>query len=384
MAWSGAGSAVLVLQVQWAGICLLTLLFFFLYRNIRRPSLELWALGWLSLAVSRGGQLASRAIDIHRWPIEATFYFGDYLFAALVWMGCRSYRGRRTPFQWLASIVPSAAAASIALARFRPESSRIPHGAIMGTMLLASLVTEREAWAKLRPGARLLALALALLSLHFFLSAGFRTVVRGEPAALSLGYRTVVEMLLQILLGFAMVTVVMEQLVAESQAANLDLERAHGRMKELARQDALTQTLNRHALYSLLEDQRAERGDDTGGCAVLIDIDGLKQINDALGHASGDAAIRAVAHAIRGRIRPDDLLFRWGGDEFLVLLYRVDEEAARARFAGLNLSLYPVSVSFGLAEFGSERPLARAMEVADSAMYESKRRKRSVRATAES
>jgi diguanylate cyclase (GGDEF)-like protein len=380
----GVGSVLPILQAQWAGIALFALLFFFLYRNIRRRSLEFWAFAWLSLTVARGGQIASALAGFRAWPIAAILYFGDYLFVLLVWMGCRIYRLGRTPLRGLAFAIVSAVAVAATLAQLAPDAARIPHDAIVGAALLTMLITERAAWRKSRAGARLLALALALMSFNDFRDAVIRVLAPGSPPPLPVEFRPVVEVILQVLLGFAMVTVVMEQLLAESEAANRGLEEAHERMKELARQDALTQTLNRHALYSLLEDQRAERGDETGGCAVILDIDGLKQINDTFGHASGDAAIRAVAHAIRGRIRPDDLLFRWGGDEFLVLLYRVDEEAARGRFAGLNLALHPVSVSFGLSEFSRERPLARAIETADAAMYESKRRMRRNRATAES
>jgi diguanylate cyclase (GGDEF)-like protein len=108
------------------------------------------------------------------------------------------------------------------------------------------------------------------------------------------------------------------------------------------------------------------------------------------GHAAGDASIRAVAKAIRSLVRPDDLVIRWGGDEFLVILISVPEEEAARRLDQLGDALRetplpgaatPVAlkVSFGVATFGAARPLERAIETADRAMYARKQRTKSRR-----
>lgn len=141
--------------------------------------------------------------------------------------------------------------------------------------------------------------------------------------------------------------------------------------------------LNRHAFYSLIEGQRTSKALPPPGCVAVVDVDGLKPINDTLGHASGDAVIRAAAGAIRSLVRADDLVFRWGGDEFLVVLVGVSDEEAKRRLAMLNelLARVPVpgcpepltvSVSFGVAPFSAELPLERAIDNADAAMYERK------------
>jgi diguanylate cyclase (GGDEF)-like protein len=113
---------------------------------------------------------------------------------------------------------------------------------------------------------------------------------------------------------------------------------------------------------------------------VVLDIDDLKPINDKFGHAAGDAAIRAVAKAIRGVIRPDDLLFRWGGDEFLAILLGLSASEARPRFERINVALKQVAlrgiepapdlhVSFGIAPFELATALDEAIEQADVEMY---------------
>ncbi|MGB8506844.1 MAG: GGDEF domain-containing protein, partial [Pyrinomonadaceae bacterium] len=113
------------------------------------------------------------------------------------------------------------------------------------------------------------------------------------------------------------------------------------------------------------------------------DLDNLKLINDSYGHAAGDKAIRAVAHAIRSIVRADDLLFRWGGDEFLVLLFGIPDGEARRRLDSLNERLshielsresapVRVNVSHGLACFDALAHLQHAIEEADGAMYRRK------------
>jgi diguanylate cyclase (GGDEF)-like protein len=151
--------------------------------------------------------------------------------------------------------------------------------------------------------------------------------------------------------------------------------------------DPLTESLNRHAFYSLLEKHHDRTETRIEGCAALIDVDHLKGINDSLGHHAGDAAIRAVANAIRAQIRADDLLFRWGGDEFLFLLFGVSRTEGRARMARLNDALrdtilpgsvkpVAVTVSYGLVAFDASTPLELVIERADAEMYSVKQRSR--------
>jgi len=116
-------------------------------------------------------------------------------------------------------------------------------------------------------------------------------------------------------------------------------------------------------------------------------MDDLKTLNDTLGHAAGDVAIRTVARTIRSVIRADDLLFRWGGDEFLVVLPGLSTQDAGERFARLEQDLdaagaapalkgFDLSVSVGLAAYPGRVDLMRAIEEADRAMYGRKRARR--------
>jgi diguanylate cyclase (GGDEF)-like protein len=166
----------------------------------------------------------------------------------------------------------------------------------------------------------------------------------------------------------------------EVERTNRKLLDARDKLELLAQMDPLTEALNRHAFHSLL--RRPENGEEsmTSGSVAVLDIDNLKPINDTWGHTTGDKAIRAVARAMRSLVRADDMLFRWGGDEFLVLMFKLSEEEASRRMKKLNDILeencrkwtempVTVSVSHGVAGFDSLTQLGQAIEAADQAMY---------------
>jgi diguanylate cyclase (GGDEF)-like protein len=160
----------------------------------------------------------------------------------------------------------------------------------------------------------------------------------------------------------------------------LALTEDYGRLEILARKDPLTEALNRHAFYSLLEKKRSfpfQHG--TSGSVAVVDIDDLKRINDTHGHGAGDLAIRHVASAIRGVVRADDLVFRWGGDEFLVVLFGLPSAEVKRRLDTIELlpiewetKLLDVTVSFGVASFEEVNFVPAAIEEADRSMYASK------------
>lgn len=179
---------------------------------------------------------------------------------------------------------------------------------------------------------------------------------------------------------FGTVMVLMKSARREVEMANTKLTKARDQLELLVQMDPLTEALNRHAFHSLL--RRPEVGHDavTSGSVAVLDIDNLKPINDTMGHSAGDKAIRAVARATRSLVRADDMLFRWGGDEFLVLMFKLPQPEASRRMEKLNKVLaencehwigmpLTVTVSFGVAGFTSLTDLGQAIEQADKAMY---------------
>jgi diguanylate cyclase (GGDEF)-like protein len=119
----------------------------------------------------------------------------------------------------------------------------------------------------------------------------------------------------------------MRQRVASKTEA---LERTIGALRHQAARDPLTGLFNRRTLDDYLP-EAIERCQSTGAplCLLMIDLDYFKPLNDTLGHAAGDHMLRTVAQLIRSTIRERDVAFRYGGDEFVILLDG-DESAGRA------------------------------------------------------
>jgi diguanylate cyclase (GGDEF)-like protein/PAS domain S-box-containing protein len=156
------------------------------------------------------------------------------------------------------------------------------------------------------------------------------------------------------------------------------------RLRYLAGRDPLTGLLNRRELLarvgSLLEQGRRS----TDLCAVLfVDLDDLKPINDVHGHAGGDHVIVTVAETLRSIVRAEDLVSRFGGDEFVVVLpYAASLDAAGDVAAKIHAALrrpvvldgveVPVTVSIGLAVVGPTDDLDSVLVRADRALYRAK------------
>jgi diguanylate cyclase (GGDEF)-like protein len=141
--------------------------------------------------------------------------------------------------------------------------------------------------------------------------------------------------------------------------------------------DSLTGVANRQAFQRRLasEWRRAERHRRALGL-LLLDIDGLKQINDDRGHAAGDEVLRRAAASITGRVRESDTVARLGGDEFVVICPETSapglEMLARALQRDFEELPGGVSVGFAQRESGDESP-ADLLARADAAMYRHKK-----------
>jgi diguanylate cyclase (GGDEF)-like protein len=408
------------LVIQWVGVLVVGGLLLFLTQSIRRRFLDDWTAAWCCLIVALGAlYLDFRQAPPHHF-FRAAYFLAEYAFGYLLVAGCRDFAtaagtvgasatagasgaagssgsagasaavgspAARRSWRWL---LPAGAALALALTWVSDDFNVgfAVHAAIVAAFLLAAC------WTLLRvrgrqggPGLTVMCVTLGLLALDFchYVPVFALAAARGFDRRFAyLNYTSLVDLILEVALGFGMVMLTMESLRRESETANRDLQAALRRLEELASTDPLTSALNRHAYQSLLA-RRGGAASDLAGCVAIADVNRLKEINDREGHVAGDLAIRRVATAIRSAIRADDLLFRWGGDEFLVILESLGEEEARRRLARVNEILAepspergdggapPLSVSFGIAPFGRAAALDAAIEQADALMYEGKR-----------
>ncbi len=162
------------------------------------------------------------------------------------------------------------------------------------------------------------------------------------------------------------------------------LERSYGQLERLALEDSLTGLLNHRSVTERLaaELARAHREGYTVSL-VTMDIDQFKDVNDQLGHAAGDAALRGFAEAIRACVRPSDICGRVGGDEFTIVLPHADGAGAEQVVGRIRLAVQDVAVgatgeritiSAGIAEFPRDASDASELSrLADGALYRAKR-----------
>ena len=172
------------------------------------------------------------------------------------------------------------------------------------------------------------------------------------------------------------------------------LTRLHKSMTELyqlARTDQLTGLANRRAIEERLSDEirRAQRY-RRELTVLLVDVDGLKVVNDRFGHPAGDDLIREVGRRIAAAVRGTDLAGRWGGDEFAVICPETDGAATRSLAAKLTESvssqpvklpgrLHPVTISVGWGVDGTTGDAASLLAAADASLYAAKGRNSAAR-----
>ncbi|MDQ2070016.1 tetratricopeptide repeat-containing diguanylate cyclase [Natronospira bacteriovora] len=167
------------------------------------------------------------------------------------------------------------------------------------------------------------------------------------------------------------------------QQKNRELREALKTISRLARQDPLTGLSNRRRLMEVVKAELARRSRTGSPIAVSLgDIDYFKQINDEHGHHIGDQILVALGRRIRSCLRENDLLCRWGGEEFLVLMPETDVNAARKAMEKVcaAVSAKPfetdagpidVTITFGVAELMGD-DFKEAVRTADRAMYTGK------------
>jgi diguanylate cyclase (GGDEF)-like protein len=389
---------------QLGGLALLVVLFVSLRDHARRTSyFASWKRGWIAALVG----IAAVSLRYSAIPAASgaafqrlgessgevrllylVYQVGKLLFLASLVHGTRAFvRGRwERPSRTVAlSLLGAYAAASVLLAPtlnhvvLWQSALAVPAFGWCAAML-HSLPRARRSLGTIALGLVCLALA-ALWSVYAFGFGWYAFASESgapNPVQMLLTYNSYVDSLMQMLLGYGMVIVLMEDATRVIAAAHGELAAAHDQLRRQALFDPLTGALNRRAFDERLG---LERVLATFGTVAMIDLDDLKPINDTHGHAVGDAMLRHLVAALSPRLRATDKVYRWGGDEFLVLLPGSSQKDALARIASLlgaapslglgELSL-PLRASVGAAEYRSADDLHAAVSRADAAMYAEK------------
>lgn len=175
-----------------------------------------------------------------------------------------------------------------------------------------------------------------------------------------------------------------EQVTAELKRSHHNLVEALDQLDRQASVDYLTQCLNRRAMTRAMERElsRCQRDGTTLGL-IMLDIDHFKAVNDQYGHRAGDSVLISLVAILRQQLRPTDLLARWGGEEFLFLLTRVDDEALLQKAEAMRQLIersptrvadatIHVTVSLGVATYRHGQTVEDLVEASDRALYKAK------------
>ena len=216
---------------------------------------------------------------------------------------------------------------------------------------------------------------------------GWYASLPGLPTGDTASIALLVRLVLYLLTALGMQLMTFEDMTYELQHANRRLATAQEDLRQLVVTDALTGTRNRRFFNEVIgRELQRHRRYETPLSIVFIDVDRFKAINDTLGHEVGDRVLRDVAAFLLKNIREADYVFRWGGDEFLVLMSCGEEEAQRrARALQQVFDKSPaiadlpkgVALSIGCVEVpASTEDIMALVQTADERMYADKKRRR--------
>ncbi|MDL2250063.1 GGDEF domain-containing protein [Lachnospiraceae bacterium OttesenSCG-928-J05] len=164
-------------------------------------------------------------------------------------------------------------------------------------------------------------------------------------------------------------------------AVTRSFERKNDELSEVVLRDALTGAYNRRHLYeNISEAINRDAQERQKSVVMMLDIDFFKKINDTYGHATGDDTLIAFNNTVRKTLREQDVLVRYGGEEFVAILFNTDHTAGtriaeRVREAVCNIEYplgYKTTVSIGVAVMHKDDTLDTALVRADSYLYETK------------
>ena len=375
----------IAIAAHLAGTVVLSLFFVLLARHERRPYLREWTYAWIAQVGALALVLAGPRSGWPLWPglyLVLTTLHGVFLCVA-----AQRYAGggglRRASYGLLALI--AVAAFWVAAVWEQPQ----PIHASAGALLAAThAVAARRLWRFRDPtamGLRLVTNLLLILSARHAADA----LLYASPLAETQGwmdYEAVAPfttLLVQMFLALGMVLAAMEAGQRQLAGAHAELEAAHRRLKMLADTDPMTGCFNRRVFRDLVDEVRADPARRSGTLLVL-DMDGLKVLNDTHGHSAGDQAIRRTADAIRSHTRDGDLVLRWGGDEFVVILPGIEHDEAAHRMEGISAAIVALGLgaSVGVCSYGPERDIVIALRDADRQMYEVKAARKARQAAA--
>ena len=356
------------------------LLLLFFYR--RRLYILFWVLGWVVLA-------ASMLIAARVYPVVLTSYFAygvsqflGILSALMFVLSADAYPAKpHIGSNYTYILVPLFLWFALSPLALGPQAVFAPGHVLMGGATAAAGI----AYMMLLGHARMLGAAIVGGSMLIIAGSHIWTVLTlSSPHDHGATSVLLFRMVPYLVSALGMQLMTFEDMTFELRRTNRRLETAQSKLRRLVITDPLTGCRNRRFFDEIIgRELQRHRRHGIPLSLLFVDIDRFKAVNDQLGHEAGDEVLRQVAAFLLTNIREADYVFRWGGDEFLVLL-SCSEEEARRRGEALQQAyaespytvMLPagVGLSIGCAEVrAGHEDFTELIKVADERMYENKR-----------
>jgi diguanylate cyclase (GGDEF)-like protein len=369
------------LLIQAAGTGLLLILFVLVYQKIRLRALLEWIVSWACLLSGLTAFWLTPFLGNSR-NIVIVIHGLLLAHALFLFRGIRRLRGEKgggaADLLW---IVPIAG-----LAWLTANGGQTAGYSASVVLILAAAYVAAAVCFALTPGSTV---GRLLLSLSFLLWGVEQAVIGAAilrfrdlpqlPA--SLQYAGFASMLLEMMVAVGVILLLFESSQTRLASEMEQLRQSDQLLKEKSVRDPLTGLYNRGYFSDVIRRELASARLAGARLSVLLaDVDRFKQINDRMGHAVGDDVLKFVANYLTSCVRESDFVFRWGGDEFLVLLPRTEEADAAQKAGELGHRLPHIpgvehvqpSLSVGWATHNPGAEFSATLAEADARMYEVK------------
>jgi diguanylate cyclase (GGDEF)-like protein len=374
----------LILTIESVAMAIIAGFFLLLMGATKDERGRWWFRGWTLFAFA----LAAEAIGQRNAGIESAMaYVGTLLCIAAGYgavAGCYEFAKAKGVALWVnIAVVVGAVAALLVTSRADLTADLIgPEVTLFVAMIAVCVAIYPFLRERRLSGVRpifISALLLAIMMGRTLFASAVLGFQHAELNALYWSAEVVGGGILATMLAMGQLITLLDELRIDVEDGNAALSRALSSLEVAAKVDALTGLHNRYAFYTITDGLR-NRGDR--GNVVLLDLNNLKRINDTYGHHNGDRALLSVAQRLREVAGAQDYVFRWGGDEFVLLLFGLSPEETRDRVTRMeppkSLDVVeahepvPLSVSWGIAPF-NPLDVDGSLRQADAQLYAQKR-----------
>lgn len=388
---------VIGLSMQFSATVLIAALFLMLrLPGQRRSYFHYWRLAWICLALALLALIPQvKASGDAQVPLSyGTYQLGKLLYLLFLMSGVLVYRrGLDRRLIWRVGL-PTTVGFGLASILLSDNFSQIMSWQVpvviavygLASFLFLGLPAPRRSLGTSLTGSAFLLAAVLWLTNGIYTYGFFLGRELGSGFWLGMfasRYGSFADLIMQALMGFGMVVILFEDNGRETAEAYSQLAISHRHLERAVYIDSLTGALTRRAFD---EGVGMELAAANYGVLVMLDLDDLKSVNDNRGHETGDGLLRHAVESLRARLRPHDQIYRWGGDEFVVLMVQTTLAEATLRLKSLLAGLpafviaamppIPLRLSRGTAFFRSAADLEQALTAADQAMLEDKRQRK--------